>query len=45
MELTELRKMRNEIIKQYYSGKTFEELAKLYSTTWSNIKYYCINEF
>lgn len=37
MELTELRKMRNEIIKQYYSGKTFEELAKLYSTTWSNI--------
>ena len=37
MELTELRKMRNEIIEQYYNGKTFEDLIKMYSSKWSHI--------
>lgn len=37
MELKELREMRNVIIDQYKSGKTFEDLKKIYSTTWSNI--------
>ena len=37
MELTELRKMRNEIIEQYYSGKTLEDLIEIYSSKWSHI--------
>lgn len=37
MELKELRKMRKEIIEQYNNGKSFEDLKKIYSTTWTNI--------
>lgn len=37
MELKELRKMREIIIEQYKNGKTFEDLKKMYSTSWSNI--------
>lgn len=37
MELKELRKIRNEIIEQYYNGKTFEDLIKIYSSKWSDI--------
>lgn len=37
MELTELRKMRSKIIEQYYNGKTFEDLIKMYSSKWSHI--------
>lgn len=37
MDLKELRKLRKDIIEQYNNGKTFEDLKRLYATTWSNI--------
>ena len=37
MNISELRKIRKEIIKQYYNGCSFEDLKELYSTTWTNI--------